>query len=116
MPYKKGQSGNPNGRPKKTAVHELEKAIRKVQRLQGKKLLVHAVEQAFKDNSVLVAILKKILPDLRHVEGTIKAEVEVIAMTLQEKLGYEELAKKIAQGEIQKQLTEGDRRCLISNS
>ena len=69
--------------------------------------MVHAVEQAFKDNGVLVAILKKILPDLRHIEGSIKAEVELIPMTMQEKLAYEKAAIEIAQGEIVQQLTEG---------
>lgn len=38
-----------------------------------------------------------------------KVEVELIPMLPAEKLGYEKLAKEIAQGEIQKQLKEGDK-------
>ena len=106
--WQKGQSGNPKGRPKKGMVYELEKAIKKVEKEKGEKLLVHAVRQAFEDNSVLVSILKKILPDLRQVEGVIKAQIEVIPMTPAEKLVYEKAAAEIANQEIQKLLTEGE--------
>ena len=35
-------------------------------------LLVHAVERAYEDNAVLVAILRKMIPDLQHQTGDLK--------------------------------------------
>jgi len=107
--WKPGQSGNPKGRPKKGHIYDLEKAVKKVSKAKGKKLWIHFVERAFDDDGVLISLTKKLLPDLKHVEGSIKAEVELIPMSPAEKLGYEKLAGEIAQGEIQKQLTEGDK-------
>jgi len=70
--WKKGQSGNPNGRPKGTTrTNLLMDAIAKVEKQKGKKkFLIHAVEQAYTDTRVLVAILKKIIPDLKAIEVT----------------------------------------------
>ena len=70
--WKKGVSANPNGRPKGTTrTNLLMDAIAKVEKQKGKKkFLIHAVEQAYTDTKVLVAILKKIIPDLKAVEIT----------------------------------------------
>jgi len=63
--YVKGQSGNPAGKPKgaNQPMTELLKAIKLVEKSKRKKLMVHFVEQAYKDNKVLVALMKKVLPD-----------------------------------------------------
>lgn len=95
MVWQKGQSGNPKGRPKKGVVYDLEKAIKKVEKAKGKKLLQHAVEQAFEDNSVLTAVLKKLLPDLRSIEASVKGELELIPMSPAEKLAYMQAADQI---------------------
>lgn len=76
MVFKKGKISNPKGRPrgvpnKKT---ELMNAIKYVQGKKGKKLLVHAVEQAYEDKAVLVALLKKLIPDLKMVEVEMNTE------------------------------------------
>lgn len=72
--FVKGSIGNPNGRPKgsknKYSLAELFNAIKVVESRKGRKpLLQHFVEQAYDDHGVLIALMKKLLPDLRAVEG-----------------------------------------------
>lgn len=77
MAFKKGQSGNPKGRKKgiPNKRTELLSAIKYVQGTKNpetgkkrKKLLVHAVEQAYGDKTVLIALLKKLIPDMRELD------------------------------------------------
>jgi len=94
MPFKKGQSGNPNGKPlgANTKVKALEDAIRTVEKKKKKKLLIHAVETAFTDTKVLAAILKKIIPDLKAVEISGKDGGPIETYSKEEKDGLKKLA------------------------
>lgn len=62
---KKGETGNPHGRPPagQAFVEQLRVAIVEVGAERGKTLMRHAVEQAYVDNVVLVALVKKLIPD-----------------------------------------------------
>lgn len=77
MPWKKGQSGNPKGRVKKPEIEELRKAIKAVEQKKGKKLLQHFVERAFKQDSVLIAIIKKLIADKTQLDGTLDGRLEI---------------------------------------
>ena len=72
--WKPGQSGNPLGRPKNSAKDELERSIRRVQERKNKKLLDHFVERAYEDNTVLIAVIKKLVPDIKLVESEFKTD------------------------------------------
>lgn len=58
---------------RKPEIEELRRAIELVQKRKGKKLLIHFVERAYENDKVMVALGKKILPDLAAVDGTLNA-------------------------------------------
>jgi len=64
--FKKGQSGNPAGRPKAPEIQYLRDAIAAVEKKKKKKLYQHLVEQAFEDNTVLLAVVRKFVPDMKQ--------------------------------------------------
>ena len=73
MTWDKGQSGNPGGRPKgpKSELAKLREAVKHIERKKGVTLYEHFVKQAFKDNAVLTALTKKLVPDLKQIDGSI---------------------------------------------
>lgn len=76
MTWVKGQSGNPNGRAKGSKNKwrtRLDEAIAYVETKKNKRILHRAVEMAYDDPKVMVAVLKKILPDMRYVEADVRA-------------------------------------------
>lgn len=74
--WKKGVSGNPKGKPKgaktKFGLADLKKALDKAAKNHnGQTLLESVCERAYADNQIAVAILKKLLPDLKQVEAVV---------------------------------------------
>ena len=66
--WAKGVSGNPNGRPPIAEAEVLREAIASAMVENGNKhILKHFVERAYKSDFVLIALIKKIVPDLTHV-------------------------------------------------
>ena len=63
--FKKGEAwnGNRSGRRLGEVQKAFKAAIKQVEKQKKKKLMVHLIERAFADDSVLVAVGKKILPD-----------------------------------------------------
>ena len=66
-----GNCANPTGRPKKPEIEALRKAVKAVEKDKDKTLLRHFVEQAYEDKNVLVALMKKFLPDLKAVDNVL---------------------------------------------
>ncbi len=74
MVWKPGESGNPAGRGKgvKSELEKLREAVKQVEEKKGIRLYEHFVKKAFEDNSVLIALCKKLVPDLKQIDGSIE--------------------------------------------
>ena len=66
--WKKGEpSPNPKGRPANPEAEELRQAIRLARkRHNGRGILVHFIERAYVNDAVLIALMKKVLPEGMH--------------------------------------------------
>jgi hypothetical protein len=70
----KGKTNNPHGRPPagEAFVEQLRAAVSDVAKEKGKTLMRHAVERAYIEDTVLIALLRKLLPDLNETDMNIK--------------------------------------------
>ena len=102
FPKGKNWNGNANGRPVAPEIEELRTALRMVRKHhKNKPLLVHAIERAYINDKVLIAILKKIIPDKvsAHLEGEIKGgETKVIIVRAERKEDGERIQADIKTG------------------
>lgn len=68
--FQPGNVANPNGRPKGTTQSKrLMDAIAKVEKEDDKNLYEHFVKEAFSSRTVLIALFKKLVPDMKFIEG-----------------------------------------------
>jgi len=70
MPFKKGFDPNRNskGRPKNAEIDELRAALAKEGLRKRKNFWVEVAQKAFTNPTIMIAIIKKFIPDLGHVE------------------------------------------------
>ena len=85
--WKKGVSGNPNGRPKgtKNFITILNKALKDAEAKHGKHLIDHAIEKSYESDAVLMAVLKKLIPDRIKAEGLETHFINVIRANIRER-------------------------------
>jgi len=71
MPFQKGDkwNGNKNGRPRQPEIEILRKALENDKTQHGKHLIEEAVEQARTNPNIMIALLKKLIPDKIQGEG-----------------------------------------------
>lgn len=70
--FPKGVSGNPNGVGKSHWRVELENALREAGKDKDKTFLQQIAEWAYEDKTIAKAVLNKLIPDLRSIEGSVK--------------------------------------------
>ena len=75
MAFQKGQSGNPSGRKRSNWRKLFDAAIEADTEKHGQSIFEHAIEQARTDNTLLAAILRKCLPDMKAVE--VKGDTQI---------------------------------------
>lgn len=73
--FKPGQSGNPKGRPKSSAMKELNEAIEEARKKHDLSILQQFVERAYKNDAVLIAVVRKLIADKTKAE--VEGEFEV---------------------------------------
>jgi len=62
--WKKGETGNPNGRPRRPEVEELRQALEQVKKEKGISFLVNYIRRSYRDGGMSIALLRKLVPDL----------------------------------------------------
>jgi hypothetical protein len=83
MKWQKGQSGNPGGRKKNDARERLEKALKKEAEARGIDFLEHIAKTAFEDTVMAKEVLKKLIPDLKAVEGRLSLKSEGFRLVIE---------------------------------
>ena len=89
MKWIPGESGNTKGRPRgpKSELDKLREAVKRVEKEKGITLYTHFVKQAFKDNTVLTALAKKLVPDLKQIDGTLdKKQLNLLSISMNPEL------------------------------
>lgn len=78
--FSKGCTGNANGRPKgaktnpakkMTDIQLLRAALKKTSKKKDKNLFEHFVERAYESDTVLIGVMRKVVPDLKSLEALI---------------------------------------------
>lgn len=88
MAWKKGQSGNPFGRQKgiRSEAEKLRQAVKKVEKERGVDFYQHFCERALEDNHILIALMKKLVPDMKQIDSEVNMNRNLGVIVLPAKL------------------------------
>lgn len=98
-------SGRPKGSSNKFSITEMQKALKRVAKELGKKSAYdHVARQFFTDNTAMIALMRKLLPDLKAIElislftnvAADTEEAEVIRKKLLERMGEDGSSNNIS--------------------
>lgn len=64
-------------KPESPYVNQLHEAMLRVEKQTGARIFDHLIERAFKSDTVLINVVKKLVPDLKQVEGTVSLDGHV---------------------------------------
>lgn len=70
--WKKGETGNRNGRPVRPEIQELRDALMQVKKEKGISFLVNYIRRSYQDGAMSIALLRKLVPDLIAADFDIK--------------------------------------------
>lgn len=74
--FKPGSGGRPKGSKNKLTL-DLQKAIQEVEKEKKKNLFKHFVERGYKNDNVLVALIRKLIADKTQVEGILEGDLKI---------------------------------------
>ena len=77
MSWKPGQSGNPSGRKRSNWRKDFDAAIKADTEKHGQSIFELAIEQARTDSTLMAAILRKCLPDMKSIEAKIDGDMPI---------------------------------------
>jgi len=72
--------GRPKGSKNKLTL-DLQKAIREVEKEKDKSLFKHFVERAYRNDAVLVALVKKLLPDKTQADLDLRGDLSITVIS-----------------------------------
>lgn len=85
MGFKKGDPNiNRNGRPKNAEIDKLRRALQNEGDKKGKDFWEEVAKKAFVNEKIMIAVLKKFVPDMRHseIDADLKTTVSMPMITI----------------------------------